>query len=247
MENNSILFNFTDHYQINYCIWTVSSTEVWGLWGGDAQLLLDTDPSPWMQTPWMQTSLDVLPVLKRQSPLHADLLGSRTAFLGIPKNVDALDTDPSPLWMQTPWQTPDADPPRCRSCPPPHTHMHTPTPHADRLPMQTAPIVDRQTPVKTLPCPKLSFRAVMKRVQIRSKYAGLSRVQKHLRDTSGFITLSKDLHEISLQLLQTICPVLILNIFIFCWLWTICYFKIIIAFQIMRHPAYCLTTWFLRF
>ena len=86
-------------------------------------------PSPQMQTPWMQTHLDVLPVLQMQSPLdagslHADLLGCRTTFLGRPKDVDPLDADPLPSGCRPPLgrpqmkTLPDADPPRCRPCPP---------------------------------------------------------------------------------------------------------------------------------
>ena len=74
-----------------------------------------------------------------------------------------------PLWMQTlrsrstQMQTPHGcRPPRCR---PPYVD-----PPMQTLPMQTPPMqtpwiqtppVDRQTPVKTLPCPKFPLRAVI--------------------------------------------------------------------------------------
>ena len=74
---------------------------------------------------------------------------------------------------------PDADPPGCRppsGCrPPPRCRppswMQSHLPDAD--PLDADPPVDRQTPVKTLPCPKLRFRAVKKGLILLTEHGNL--------------------------------------------------------------------------
>ena len=93
-----------------------------------------------MQTPWMQTSLDV------------DSIGCRPPRMQTPSDADPRDVDPlgcRPPWMQTPLDT--DPPPGCRL-----SWIQTPSPAW----------TEWQTLVKKLPCPKRRLWAVKKLIYL---------------------------------------------------------------------------------